>query len=71
MEIATLSRMFPGRFVPGIGHGVQEWMGQVGARVASPITLLREYTTAVRDLLHGRTVDVSGHYVHLGNVALD
>jgi alkanesulfonate monooxygenase SsuD/methylene tetrahydromethanopterin reductase-like flavin-dependent oxidoreductase (luciferase family) len=71
MEIATLSRMFPGRFVPGIGHGVQEWMGQVGARVASPITLLREYATAVRDLLHGRTVDVSGHYVHLDKVALD
>ena len=26
MEIATLERMFPGRIVAGIGHGVQSWM---------------------------------------------
>ena len=32
MEIATLARLFPGRFVPGLGHGVLEWMGQVGVR---------------------------------------
>ena len=30
MELATVERMFPGRFVPGIGHGVLDWMGQVG-----------------------------------------
>jgi alkanesulfonate monooxygenase SsuD/methylene tetrahydromethanopterin reductase-like flavin-dependent oxidoreductase (luciferase family) len=71
MEIATVARMFPGRFRPGLGHGVLEWMEQVGARVASPITLLREYTTAVRDLLHGRAVDVDGRYVHLREVTLD
>ncbi len=71
MEIATVARMFPGRFLPGLGHGVLEWMEQVGARVASPMGLLREYTTAVRDLLHGRTVDVDGRYVHLRDVALD
>jgi alkanesulfonate monooxygenase SsuD/methylene tetrahydromethanopterin reductase-like flavin-dependent oxidoreductase (luciferase family) len=71
MEIATVARMFPGRFRPGLGHGVLEWMEQVGARVPSPMTLLREYTTAVRDLLHGRTVDVDGRYVHLRDVTLD
>jgi alkanesulfonate monooxygenase SsuD/methylene tetrahydromethanopterin reductase-like flavin-dependent oxidoreductase (luciferase family) len=71
MEIATVARMFPGRFHPGLGHGVLEWMEQVGARVASPMTLLREYTTAVRELLHGRTVDVEGRYVRLRDVALD
>lgn len=71
MEIATVARMFPGRFHPGLGHGVLEWMEQVGARVPSPMTLLREYTTAVRDLLHGRTVDVEGRYVRLRDVALD
>ena len=43
MEIATLDRMFPGRAVIGVGHGVRDWMGQVGARVESPLTLLREY----------------------------
>ena len=37
MEIATLSRLFPGRLLPGIGHGVQPWMAQVGGRVASPL----------------------------------
>jgi alkanesulfonate monooxygenase SsuD/methylene tetrahydromethanopterin reductase-like flavin-dependent oxidoreductase (luciferase family) len=71
MEIATVARMFPGRFRPGLGHGVLEWMEQVGARVGSPMTLLREYTTAVRDLLHGRTVDVEGRYVRLRDVTLD
>jgi alkanesulfonate monooxygenase SsuD/methylene tetrahydromethanopterin reductase-like flavin-dependent oxidoreductase (luciferase family) len=71
MEIATLARLFPDRFVPGLGHGVLDWMGQVGARAASPLTLLREHTAAVRDLLHGRRVDVDGRYVHLDGVALD
>jgi alkanesulfonate monooxygenase SsuD/methylene tetrahydromethanopterin reductase-like flavin-dependent oxidoreductase (luciferase family) len=71
MEIATLARMFPGRFLPGLGHGVLEWMAQVGARVPSPMTLLREHATAVRDLLHGRTVDVDGRFVHLDGVTLD
>jgi alkanesulfonate monooxygenase SsuD/methylene tetrahydromethanopterin reductase-like flavin-dependent oxidoreductase (luciferase family) len=71
MEIATVARMFPGRFRPGLGHGVLEWMEQVGARAASPMTLLREYTTAVRELLHGRTVDVEGRYVRLRDVTLD
>jgi alkanesulfonate monooxygenase SsuD/methylene tetrahydromethanopterin reductase-like flavin-dependent oxidoreductase (luciferase family) len=71
MELATVARLFPGRFRPGVGHGVQEWMGQVGARVPSPMTLLREHAHAVRELLHGRTVDVDGTYVHLEQVALD
>src|SRR5436305_5124827 len=38
MEVATLARMFPDRFRLGVGHGVQDWMGQVGARVESPLT---------------------------------
>jgi alkanesulfonate monooxygenase SsuD/methylene tetrahydromethanopterin reductase-like flavin-dependent oxidoreductase (luciferase family) len=71
MEIATIERLFPGRLVPGIGHGVLDWMGQVGARAESPLALLREYTTALRALLHGDTVTVSGRYVHLDGVALD
>src|SRR5687768_17014280 len=56
MEIATLNRMFSERALAGIGHGVQEWMGQVGARPASPLTLLREYATTLRSLLAGETV---------------
>jgi alkanesulfonate monooxygenase SsuD/methylene tetrahydromethanopterin reductase-like flavin-dependent oxidoreductase (luciferase family) len=71
MELATLARMFPGRFTVALGHGVQDWMRQVGAAVDSPMTLLREHTTAVRALLAGETVDVHGRYVSLDRVALD
>ncbi len=71
MEMATLARLAPGRYVACLGHGVQEWMAQIGAAVASPMTLLREHVTAVRDLLAGHTVDVSGRYVTLDRVTLD
>ncbi len=71
MEIATLARLFPGRFVPAVGHGVLDWMAQVGARAASPMTLLREHADAVRRLLHGETVSVTGRYVRLDAVTLD
>ena len=71
MEIATLARLFPGRLTVGVGHGVLDWMGQVGARVDSPMTLLREYTAALYSLLQGRTVTTHGRYVHLDQVALD
>jgi alkanesulfonate monooxygenase SsuD/methylene tetrahydromethanopterin reductase-like flavin-dependent oxidoreductase (luciferase family) len=71
MEIATLERMFPGRLIPGVGHGVLDWMGQVGARVASPLTLMREYVPALRSLLAGDTVTTAGRYVSLDGVQLD
>lgn len=71
MEIATIERLFPGRFVPAIGHGVQRWMGQVGARVESPMTLLAEYADALRRLLAGEKVTVEGRYLNLDRVGLD
>jgi alkanesulfonate monooxygenase SsuD/methylene tetrahydromethanopterin reductase-like flavin-dependent oxidoreductase (luciferase family) len=71
MEIATVDRLFPGRLIPGVGQGVLDWMGQVGARASSPMTLLREYASALRALLHGETLTVSGQYVTLTDVALD
>jgi alkanesulfonate monooxygenase SsuD/methylene tetrahydromethanopterin reductase-like flavin-dependent oxidoreductase (luciferase family) len=71
MEVATLARLFPGRFVPAVGHGVLPWMEQVGARAPSPLTLLREWVTATRSLLRGDTVTVSGQYVRLSDVMLD
>jgi alkanesulfonate monooxygenase SsuD/methylene tetrahydromethanopterin reductase-like flavin-dependent oxidoreductase (luciferase family) len=70
MEIASLSRMFPDRVEIGLGHGVLDWMGQIGARVESPMTLLREYLTALRSLLAGETVTTDGRYVHLHDVRL-
>ncbi|WP_326808638.1 LLM class flavin-dependent oxidoreductase [Streptomyces sp. NBC_01186] len=71
METATLRRLFPGRFAVGLGHGVQDWMGQVGARAESPVTLLREHLDAMRALLRGERVSVEGRYVKLDAVALD
>ncbi len=70
MELATLARLFPGRLVPGVGHGVQDWMGQVGARVASPMGLLAEYTAVLRRLLAGERVSFDGRYVNLDDVEL-
>jgi alkanesulfonate monooxygenase SsuD/methylene tetrahydromethanopterin reductase-like flavin-dependent oxidoreductase (luciferase family) len=71
MEVATVDGMFPGRLIPGIGHGVQSWMSQVGAKAASPLTLMREYATALSALLAGERVTTSGKYVSLDDVALD
>ena len=70
MEIAALDRLFPDRFVVGLGHGVQDWMGHAGARVASPLTLAAEYFAALRGLLAGETVTTSGRYVQLDHVQL-
>ena len=70
MEIATLDRLFPGRLVVGLGHGVQDWMGQAGARVRSPLTLAREYIAALQGLLAGDEVTATGEYVNLDAVRL-
>ena len=71
MEFATLDAMFPGRVRIAVGHGVQSWMRQAGAAVASPMTLLREYVTALQALLAGQTVSVTGRYVNLDAVRLE
>ncbi|MFF4703895.1 LLM class flavin-dependent oxidoreductase [Streptomyces sp. NPDC001288] len=71
MEAAALHRMFPGRAILGVGHGVQDWMGQVGARADSPLTLLHEHLDALRALLRGERLTVDGRYVRLDDVALD
>ncbi len=70
MEIATLRRLFGERAIIGVGHGVQDWMAQAGVRADSPMTLLREYTTALRTLLAGDEVTVDGRYVRLDRVRL-
>ena len=71
VNVGDLARLFPGRFVPACGHGVLDWMAQVGARAASPMTLLREWVTAVRALLAGETVSTRGQYIRLDEVTLD
>jgi 5,10-methylenetetrahydromethanopterin reductase len=71
MEFATLCALGPGRFLPGIGHGVQEWMGQMGVRPKSPLTALEEVTVAVTKLLAGQNVSMDGKTVFLDDVQLD
>jgi alkanesulfonate monooxygenase SsuD/methylene tetrahydromethanopterin reductase-like flavin-dependent oxidoreductase (luciferase family) len=46
-------------------------MGQVGARVPSPLGLMREYLPALRALLAGEQVSTTGQYVSLDRVQLD
>lgn len=70
MEIAAMARMFPGRFRPGLGHGILDWMGQAGVRVDSPLTLLREHLAAIGSLLRGEEVSTRGRYVTLDTVRL-
>ncbi len=71
MEIATLSNLAPGRVTAGIGHGVQEWMHQMGAGTPSPLTTLEEVITVVRRLLRGEQVSFDGREVQLRDVELD
>lgn len=71
MEIATLAGTFPGRLDVGLGHGLPGWIRQVGAWPRSPLTLLREQTTALRALLAGERLTVDGRYVQLDGVQLE
>jgi 5,10-methylenetetrahydromethanopterin reductase len=70
MEIATLGRMHPGRFEATLGHGVAEWMEQIGALPARRLAALGETTAAIRELLSGETVTMEGTHVKLAGVAL-
>ncbi|GGN69892.1 N5,N10-methylene tetrahydromethanopterin reductase [Actinoplanes lobatus] len=70
MEIANLARVHPGRVVAGLGHGVRDWMRQVGVAPKSPLAMLEESVTAVRGLLRGETVTLDGREVHLDGVRL-
>jgi 5,10-methylenetetrahydromethanopterin reductase len=70
MEITTLARAFPGRMLPGFGHGVAAWMAQIGAAPKSSIKALSETVTAVHRLLTGEKVTFQGDWVHLDEVQM-
>ncbi|MFC7643644.1 LLM class flavin-dependent oxidoreductase [Streptosporangium lutulentum] len=70
MEFGNLARLHPHRLAAGIGHGVQDWMRQVGALPSSPLALLEETVVTVRALLRGETVTLQGRAVHLDGVSL-
>ena len=70
MEVATVARMFPGRFHMGIGHGVQSWIAQVGATPTSWLRSIGEDARSVKRLVGGETVTLDGSHVHLDDVTL-
>jgi alkanesulfonate monooxygenase SsuD/methylene tetrahydromethanopterin reductase-like flavin-dependent oxidoreductase (luciferase family) len=71
MEASTLADLFPERVVLGVGHGMPDWMRQVGAWPESILTYLEEHVTALRALLRGEEVTVDGRYVHLDHLRLE
>jgi 5,10-methylenetetrahydromethanopterin reductase len=70
MELATMSRMYPGRVMPGIGLGVPYWLGQMGLYPKSQLTAMRECITSVRGLLAGEELTRDGDYFDFDQVKL-
>jgi alkanesulfonate monooxygenase SsuD/methylene tetrahydromethanopterin reductase-like flavin-dependent oxidoreductase (luciferase family) len=70
MEVASLCRAFPGRFLPGIGHGVPGWLTQVGAHPGRLLPCLSEVTETTGRLLRGETVTFRGEWLALDGVSL-
>ena len=71
MEIAALAALYPARLAVGLGHGMAGWMRQIGAYPRSPLTALAEHIQAIRALLAGESVSITGDYVRLDGVRLD
>lgn len=70
MELAMLARVHPGRLVSGLGHGVGQWMEQLGVKPKSPLAMLEETIVVVQGLLRGETVTLDGREVHIDGVRL-
>ena len=70
MEIAAMSRLYPGRVLPGVGLGAPLWLRQMGLMPRSPLTALRECVTNLRRLLAGEEVTFAGEIFTFEDVAL-
>jgi alkanesulfonate monooxygenase SsuD/methylene tetrahydromethanopterin reductase-like flavin-dependent oxidoreductase (luciferase family) len=71
MEIASLDRAHPGRFLPGVGHGVPAWVAQMGLTPKSPMRALTEAVTGIRALLStSEPLTTEGEYFTFREVAL-
>jgi 5,10-methylenetetrahydromethanopterin reductase len=70
MEIAGISRVFPGRFWPGIGLGLPPWLEQMGLLPDRAVAAMREVIESVKRLLAGETVDLAGKAVTLDKISI-
>jgi alkanesulfonate monooxygenase SsuD/methylene tetrahydromethanopterin reductase-like flavin-dependent oxidoreductase (luciferase family) len=70
MEIAGISRAFPGRFWPGIGLGLPPWLEQMGLMPEKPVAAMRERISSIKRLLAGETLTVEGESFKLDAVGI-
>jgi 5,10-methylenetetrahydromethanopterin reductase len=70
MEIAGISRAFPGRFWPGIGLGLPPWLEQMGLMPERPVGAVREVVESVKRLVAGETVELAGRAVTLDAITI-
>jgi 5,10-methylenetetrahydromethanopterin reductase len=70
MEIAGISRAFPGRFRPGIGLGLPMWLRQMGLMPEKPVAALRESVTSIHRLLAGETISLQGKQFSLDQIGI-
>ena len=71
MEIGALAKVFPGRFMPAFGHGVEDWMLQIDARPDDRLATLEETVSTVRSLVRGEKVTFAGKQVRVREVELE
>ena len=70
MEISTLARMHPGRFIPGVGLGVPGRLQQMGLDPESSLTSIRECIYILRALLSGEVVTFQSASYKCDNIQL-
>ncbi|BBZ15233.1 5,10-methylenetetrahydromethanopterin reductase (plasmid) [Mycobacterium branderi] len=70
MEIATLVRCYPGRFLPAVGHGAPFLIDQMGLAPKSRLSALSECIGSIRALLAGETLNTVGKSFAFNAVAL-
>jgi alkanesulfonate monooxygenase SsuD/methylene tetrahydromethanopterin reductase-like flavin-dependent oxidoreductase (luciferase family) len=70
METATLSRLHPGRFWPGVGLGVPFWLDQMGLRPRSPLAAVRQCVESLRRLLQGEELSAEDGLFTFDQVSL-
>ena len=70
MEIATIARMHPGRFWPGIALGLPYWLRQMELHPTSTLSAVRECVEAVRALTGGDELTTEGRTFTFDRVQL-